>query len=59
MNECLKNFRAIASDVTVTSQSRYFCAIFNNYAEMVRFCMGFSSVDIELGLGQIIVYFFG
>ena len=36
-----KNFRDIPNDVTVTSQSLSFCAIFNNYAENGPFLCGF------------------
>ena len=53
MNE-YKKCRDIPCDVTVTSQSRLFCAIFNTFAENYPFLVVFNSVSIERGRGQIL-----
>ena len=44
----------IPNDVTVTSQSSLFCAIFNTFAENVSFLGVFCSDSIERGRGQIL-----
>ena len=51
-----KKSRDIPDDVTVTSQSGLFCAIFNTSDENEPFLVVFSSVNIERGRGQILYF---
>ena len=50
----IKKSRDIPNEVTVTSQSGLFCAIFNTFAENGPFACGFQ-LSIGRGRGQVFI----